>query len=89
MRKILDFEPVCISGMSYCHGVQCVSKHCEIMATRFKTVAMINSGGKRKDPDKERAYKKNKLFRRIESDIKDRDRKRIPGNFLNFKALEM
>ena len=30
--------------------------------------------------EKERDYKKNKLFRRIEADIKDRDRRRIPGN---------
>ena len=28
---------------------------------------------------KKRAYRKNKLFRRIEADIKERDRKRVPG----------
>mgnify|MGYP001206289030 CR=1 FL=1 len=32
--------------------------------------------------DKERAYRKNKLFRRIEADIKERERKRVPGNDL-------
>ena len=29
--------------------------------------------------EKERDYKKNKLFRRIEADIKERDRRRTPG----------
>ena len=32
---------------------------------------------------KKRAYRKNKLFRRIEADIKERDRKRVPGTFTN------
>ena len=31
------------------------------------------------DLDKLRAMRKNKLFRRIEADIKERDRKRKPG----------
>lgn len=34
---------------------------------------------KKKEQDKQRAYRKNKLFRRIEADIKERDRRRIPG----------
>ena len=42
-------------------------------AAKFKTVAMISK------EKQERALKKNKLFRRIEHDIKERDRKRIPG----------
>ncbi len=33
----------------------------------------------RSDESKKRAYRKNKLFRKIEADIKERDRKRIPG----------
>ena len=34
----------------------------------------------KREKDKQRAYRKNKLFRRIEADIKERERKRIPGN---------
>ena len=33
----------------------------------------------KREQEKQRAYRKNKLFRRIEADIKERDRKRIPG----------
>ena len=33
----------------------------------------------KKEQQKQRALRKNKLFRRIEADIKERDRKRIPG----------
>jgi hypothetical protein len=43
---------------------------------------------KKKEQDKQRAYRKNKLFRRIEADIKDRDRRRIPGKSnRNFKII--
>ena len=31
------------------------------------------------ESEKQRDYKKNKLFRRIKADIKDRDRRRTPG----------
>ena len=34
----------------------------------------------KREKDKQRAYRKNKLFRRIEADIKERERKRIPGS---------
>ena len=33
----------------------------------------------KREQEKQRAYRKNKLFRRIEADIKERDRKRVPG----------
>ena len=33
----------------------------------------------KREKDKQRAYRKNKLFRRIEADIKERERKRVPG----------
>lgn len=42
---------------------------------------------KKKEQDKQRAYRKNKLFRRIEADIKERDRRRIPGT--NFTTYEI
>ena len=48
------------------------------------TTGAPHSGGSKmtkskREQEKQRAYRKNKLFRRIEADIKERDRKRVPG----------
>jgi len=42
----------------------------------------------RLDESKKRAYRKNKLFRKIEADIKERDRKRIPGLYFFFESKQ-
>ena len=50
------------------------------MASRASSVKVSKREAKSKrEQEKQRAYRKNKLFRRIEADIKERDRKRIPG----------
>ena len=48
----------------------------ELAKTITKTAKLTRS---KREQEKQRAYRKNKLFRRIEADIKERDRKRIPG----------
>ena len=51
------------------------------MASRAGSAKVSKREAKSKrEQEKQRAYRKNKLFRRIEADIKERDRKRIPGN---------
>ena len=50
------------------------------MASRTGSAKVSKREAKSKrEQEKQRAYRKNKLFRRIEADIKERDRKRIPG----------
>merc|ERR1712217_249066 len=49
----------------------------------FRTVAMINAARRQQitssSSERKRVYQKNKLFKRIEADIKERDKRRIPG----------
>ena len=45
---------------------------------KFKTLSKAKSGSQ-KVAHRDRNLKKNKLFRRIEADIKERDRRRVPG----------
>jgi len=47
-----------------------------------KTITTAKSTKSKREQEKQRAYRKNKLFRRIEADIKERDRKRIPGIYI-------
>ena len=47
------------------------------LAKTLSTTAKLTKS--KREKDKQRAYRKNKLFRRIEADIKERERKRIPG----------
>ena len=52
------------------------------MYSEKKTTKKLNDKKPKKKllQEKERDYKKNKLFRRIEADIKDRDRRRTQQN---------
>ena len=43
---------------------------------------MTKSTRAKKEQEKVRSHRKNKLFRRIEADIRERDRKRIPGMYV-------
>lgn len=59
---------------------------------QVNTISVLNAGRKfssrKRAQDKMRAYRKNKLFRRIEADIKERDRRRVPGTYvLNSRKL--
>ena len=47
------------------------------LAKTLTTTAKLTRS--KREKDKQRAYRKNKLFRRIEADIKERERKRVPG----------
>ena len=53
------------------------------LAKTITTTAKLTKS--KREKDKQRAYRKNKLFRRIEADIKERDRKRVPGNSISIK----
>ena len=56
------------------------SQHVSIfpeLAKSISTTAKLTRS--KREKDKLRAYRKNKLFRRIEADIKERERKRVPG----------
>ena len=52
---------------------------------------MINAARRQQiasSSDRKRAYQKNKLFKRIEADIKERDKRRIPGMYI-FRILSI
>ena len=53
------------------------------LAKTITTTAKLTKS--KREKDKQRAYRKNKLFRRIEADIKERERKRVPGNAIFLK----
>ena len=64
-------------------GSDCTSKTMQVsifpdLAKTINATAKLTKS--KREKDKQRAYRKNKLFRRIEADIKERERKRIPGN---------
>ena len=64
-------------------GSDCTSKAMQVsifpdLAKTINATAKLTKS--KREKDKQRAYRKNKLFRRIEADIKERERKRIPGN---------
>ena len=63
-------------------GSDCTSKTMQVsifpdLAKTINATAKLTKS--KREKDKQRAYRKNKLFRRIEADIKERERKRIPG----------
>ena len=64
-------------GISSGSGNQLVSIFTDLAKTA--TIGVAKKTKSKREQEKQRAYRKNKLFRRIEADIKERDRKRIPG----------